>query len=160
MSKPKISIPIIDDAIAGLLKQLFPNVKVYSNPNQQGTDLPAFFIQHMPHSVITKQVGEMYNRKLFTDLVYMDEYNLTDTDDKYLYVAETLDANLELFPVVEDGVTFYMRTLDRTWSVELEALHYKFHLEFRTTISKAEEERMLIIQEFNLKLKEQGNGKK
>ena len=154
MSNPKISIPIIDNAIAGLLKQLFPGVSVYNNPNQQGTALPAFFIQHMPNSGVTKQISERYKRKLFIDLVYMDEYNLTDTNDIYLGVAETLDINLELFPVVQDNETFYMRTYERTWSVELGALHYKFHLEFRTTISKSNKKRMAKIQKMNLHLKE------
>jgi hypothetical protein len=151
--KPKISVSIIDNGLAGYLNQLFPGVPVYNSPHQQKTDLPSFFIQHMPNSGIKKEIGAPYKRKLFIDLVYMEEYNLTGLEEKYCEIAEMLDANLELFPITQDSETFYMRTLDRTWEVELAALHYKFHLEFRTSLTKAEQDRMSIIQQLNIHLR-------
>jgi len=152
--KPTISVQIINDVLAGFLKQLFPGVSVYVNPNQQGTKTPSFFIQYMPHSGIRKQVAERYNRKLFIDLIYMDDYNLTDLYDRYLKVVETLDENIELLPITQNGTLYYLRTYERDWSVELSELHYKFYLEFRASISRADDEQMLSIERLNLNLKE------
>jgi hypothetical protein len=150
----KISIPIIDNALAGLLKQLVSGVSVYNNPNQQKTSLPAFFIQHMPNMSIKPQTSDRFKRKLFFDIVYMEEYNLTALEDRYCEIAELLDVYLELIPIIEDGNTYYVRTLNRSWSVELGALHYKFDLEMRVTIGGRQIDPIGKIQSLNIYLKE------
>jgi hypothetical protein len=153
MKKPKISIPAINGALADVLAKLLPGVTVRDNPSQQNAALPSVHIIYMPHSGIRKQVGGRHIRKLFADLVYLDDFNLTDLFNRYTKVAEILDANLETFPVTQDGVTFFLRTHERTWAVELSALHYKFHLELHTSISAPDDEPFMETMKLIQKLK-------
>ncbi len=38
----KFTLTQLLDSIGGALKESYPDVSVYSNPNQQGTDVPCF----------------------------------------------------------------------------------------------------------------------
>ena len=61
-----------------------------------------------------------------------------------------LDLNMETFPY-NDGTTtgtVQLRTYDREWRIDLDALHYKFELRERVTIPKTET-KMQTIQELN-----------
>lgn len=113
-------------ALALKLGGVFPCVPVYANPNQQGTKLPAFFITFMP-SEIRSQVDNRFLRTLKVDLIYLERHNLPDLYDRYLMAAERLDLALETFPLGET----VLRTLERKWFVELDALHYQFTVKGR-----------------------------
>lgn len=115
-------------ALSDLLGELFPGKTVYANPKQQGTKTPAFFITFMP-SNIKKQVGNRWMREIGVDLVYQTKFDLPDLNDRYLAVAEMLDTALELFPMADGPV----RTYNRKWFVELDALHYQFKIMCRVS---------------------------
>lgn len=110
-------------ALAGHLAPHLPGVTFYDNPNQQGTQLPALFLQKT-HARITGKTGPRFLRKLGLDLVYLVDFNRPDMQDQYMDAAEILDGHLELFPC--QGAL--LRTYGRHWTVQEDALHYTFDL--------------------------------
>jgi len=153
MDKPVIDLAMVVSALSDFLKSKFPDAPVYSNPNQQGTDLPAWFINFVPGSSIKKEVGNRYMRGLHMVLDYVDEYNLVDLYDRYAAAAETLDENLELFAFSHNGGKYLLRTRERNWRMGLDALHYEFKLDVRVSIGEDPSPSMQKIQELNQKIK-------
>jgi len=156
--KPEINLNLITSALADFLVFNFPGAPVYNNPNQQKTDLPAWFINFIPGSSITGQVGNRYMRSLHIDLVYLEEYNLPDLYDRYLTVAERLDETLEYFIYSYNDVKYLLHTCDRTWRVSLADLHYEFKMDIRVSLSKPPEPLMQTIEALNQKIKIQIEG--
>ena len=64
------------------------------------------------------------------DLVYLVDYNQVDMDDQYTQAADVLDEQMETFPYQdgEAGAPALLRTYERNWYVQGDALHYKFDL--------------------------------
>ena len=62
------------------------------------------------------------------------DYNLPDLQQKYQQAAETLDLRMETFPYSDGTDTALLRTHDREWRIDLDALHYKFELRVWVTI--------------------------
>lgn len=116
------------DSIGGALKENYPDISVYSNPNQQGTDVPCFFIFFMP-TEMENRVGRRYMRNIGIDVVYLVERNDPDTHDQLVSVADQLDFALE-FISYEDGK---LRTFDREWKIDDGELHYQFTI--KATVS-------------------------
>lgn len=109
------------DSIGGVLKEKYPDISVYSNPNQQGTDVPCFFIFFMPTET-ENRVGRRYMRNIGIDVVYLVERNDPDAHDQLVSVADQLDYALE-FILYEGGK---LRTYDREWKIDDGELHYQF----------------------------------
>ncbi len=109
------------DSISGALKESYPDISVYSNPNQQGTDVPCFFIFFMPTET-ENRVGRRFMRNVGIDVVYLIERNDPDVHDQLVSVADQLDYALEFIPY-EDGK---LRTYDREWKIDDGELHYQF----------------------------------
>ncbi|WP_333648038.1 phage tail terminator family protein [Lacrimispora sp.] len=109
------------DSIGGVLKENYPDISVYSNPNQQGTDVPCFFIFFMPTET-ENQMGRRYMRNIGIDVVYLVERNDPDAHDQLVSVADQLDFALEFIPY--DGGE--LRTYEREWKIDDEELHYQF----------------------------------
>lgn len=163
--KPDVSIVLITHALADMLTTHFPGIKVYNNPNQQDTELPAWFIMFMPLSGIKPEIGNRYRRVMGVDLVYLEEYNKTNLYDKYLAMAETLDENLDLlacnYEVIVDEAkgeterhTAYLHTYNREWKADLAEMHYQFRLEFRASRDLPDDVKMLVIQELTEMIKD------
>ncbi len=116
-------------SLAGCLAPHLPNAAFYDNPNQQGTRLPAMFLQRT-RAKITMKMGGRFLRRLGLDLVYLVDYNQVDMDDQYTRAADILDERLETFPYSdgEGGQSAILRTHERSWSIQDDALHYKFDL--------------------------------
>lgn len=116
-------------SLADYLAPALPGVTFYDNPNQQGTKTPAMFIQRT-RAKITKKMGARFLRQLGLDLVFLVDYNRPDMEDRYVEIADTLDGMMELFPYSGEagkkGVL--LRTYERDWKIQDEALHYKFDL--------------------------------
>ena len=109
------------DSIGGTLKESYPDISVYSNPNQQGTDVPCFFIFFMPTET-ENRLGRRFMRNIGIDVVYLVERNDPDAHDQLVSVADQLDFILEFIPY-EDGK---LRTFDREWKIDDGELHYQF----------------------------------
>ena len=87
-------------------------------------------------------------------MTYLDDYNLPDLQERYQTAAETLDLVMETFPY-NDGTnegTVLIRTYDRDWRIDLDAMHYKFEIKERVSIPK-EYVKMQTIQELNEEVK-------
>ncbi|WP_313583347.1 phage tail terminator family protein [Lacrimispora sp.] len=117
----KFTLEKLVDSISGALKEIYPDISVYSNPNQQGTDVPCFFIFFMPTET-ENRAGRRFMRNIGIDVVYLVERNDPDAHDQLVSVADQLDYVLEFIPY-EDGK---LRTYDREWKIDDGELHYQF----------------------------------
>lgn len=141
-------------SLAAYLLPLFPGVTFIQNPTQQnsgqnGVNVPCMFLQQR-YSYITLQTGGYYYRRIGLDITYLVDYNLTNLQELYQTAAETLDLNMETFPY-NDGTTtgtVQLRTYDREWRIDLDAMHYKFEIRERVSIPTIET-KMQTIQELN-----------
>lgn len=136
-------------SLAGCLAPYLPDVTFYDNPNQQGTKLPAMFLQRTRANIALK-VGGRFLRKLGLDLVYLVDYSQVDMDDQYTRAADVLDERLETFPYSdgEGRESAILRTCERSWSIQDDALHYKFDL--KIWVSPEEDEVLMgSIQSYN-----------
>lgn len=125
------TITKIAESLAAYLASYLPGVTFYENPNQQGTELPCMFLQQRGPVKIENKLSDRYLRTIALDLTYLDDYNLTDLQERYQAVAEILDEVLETFPYVS-GLDFtdssLIRTYNRQWNTDLDGLHYKFEI--------------------------------
>ena len=136
-------------SLADHLAPFLPGVTFYDNPNQQGTKLPAMFLQRT-RAKTTMKMGGRFLRQQGLDLVYLVDYNQADMDDQYTRAADILDERLETFPYSdgEGGQSALLRTHERSWSIQDDALHYKFDL--KIWVSPEEDEVLMgSIQSYN-----------
>ena len=129
-------------SLADYLAQALPGVTFYDNPNQQGTALPAMFLQRTK-AKIAKKMGGRFLRTLGLDLVVLVDYNRTDMDDQYTEAADILDGMMEIFPYSsgENQANVWLRTYERNWFIQDEALHYKFDL--KIWVAKSEDDMLM-----------------
>jgi hypothetical protein len=127
------SVNNIAESIAQHLAPIFPDVTFYQDPNQQDTETPCMFIQQM-YSNIAIETGGFFLRTIGVDLTYLVDYNLPNLQELYQAAAETLDLNLETF--MHGGKE--IRTHNRKWNIDLDALHYKLELVERVYIPREE----------------------
>lgn len=129
------TVSTISKSLAGYLAPFFPGVTLYEDPNQQDSCPPMMFLQTRTNR-LELETGGFWRRIMGLDLVYLLEYNLPNLQQLYQAAGETLDLVMETFPYT-DGITdgtALLRTYDRSWNVDLDALHYKFELRERVTL--------------------------
>ena len=114
-------------SLAEHLAPVLPGVRFYEDPNQQGTRPPCLFLQQRYSYLDHRQAGRQL-RRIGLDLTYLVPYNLPDLHRRYLQVAEALDEAMEVFSYSDGTETALVRTYDRQWQMDLDALHYKFEL--------------------------------
>lgn len=113
------------DAIAGLLRLHFPGIKVYSNPNQQGTKAPCFFVFFTPSDMEDEMNGRM-RRVIGLDVVYLIKRNIPDGYDQLTAVADRLDEVTDQIAYGDEVGESKLRTFDREWRIDDGELHYQF----------------------------------
>lgn len=118
----------VNQAIAAVIKGALPGVTVYDNPNQQKTTLPAVFLTYRGEQGMDDQIGNRWMQKLRIDLCYLVDYNLPDLGDQYRAAAGALDEVMDSLPYSGSAV---LRVENRSWFVELDALHYQFDIPVR-----------------------------
>lgn len=132
----------LSHSLADYLAPALPGVIFYDNPNQQGTKMPAMFLERTK-ARITKKIGSRFLRQLGVDLVCLVDYNQVDMEDQYTRTADVLDERLETFPY-SDGEgrgSALLRTYERNWYIRDDMLHYKFDL--KIWVSRAEDEALM-----------------
>nr|DAW43773.1 MAG TPA: hypothetical protein [Caudoviricetes sp.] len=95
------------------------------------------FLQQRYSSIKVKTSGR-FLREIGLDLVYRERYNLPNLQELYQTAAEQLDLLMETFPY-SDGTTAgtsLLRTYEREWNIDLDAMHYKFELHVRVEVPK------------------------
>lgn len=126
----EFTIEKIMQAIAAHVKTGYPDLKVYAGENQQGTEVPCFFVMLMTPQ-ITPEAGVFYLRDIGFDLVYLQERNTINSNLSLVSVLEWLDTNMAQIPYGESVIWTYERTAD----TQDQDLHYKFHIKGRVYIS-------------------------
>ena len=124
------TISTIAQSLAAYLSPSFAGVTFYEDPNQQGTQTPCMFLQQRYAYTKLRQNGR-WLRQIGLDLTYLVDYNLPNMQQLYQAAAEALDRVMETFPYTDgtsEGTTL-LRTYNREWRIDLDAMHYKFELQ-------------------------------
>lgn len=124
------TVSTIAVSLASYLTSSFPGVTIIQDPVQQSANPPRMFLQQR-YSFLKLRQGGRWLRTIGLDLVYEADYNLTNLQQIYQSAAETLDLLMETFPYTDGTATetTLLRTYDREWRVEANAMHYKFELQ-------------------------------
>jgi hypothetical protein len=128
------TISTIAKSLADYLAPSFPGVTFYEDPNQQGSKAPMLFLQQRYAYVEPRRNNGYYFRRIGLDLTYLVDYNLPNLQQLYQQAAEMLDLRMETFPYSDGTDAGLLRTYDREWRIDLDALHYKFELRVWVTI--------------------------
>ena len=128
------TISTIAKSLADYLAPSFPGVTFYEDPNQQGSKAPMLFLQQRYAYVEPRRNNGYFLRRIVLDLTYLVDYNLPDLQQQYQQAAEQLDLLMETFPYTDGTDSTLLRTYDREWRIDLDALHYKFELQVWVTI--------------------------
>ena len=128
------TISTIAKSLAGYLAPSFPGVTFYEDPNQQDSKPPMMFLQQRYAHIEPRRNNGYYLRRIGPDLTYLVDYNLPNLQQMYQQAAETLDLLMETFPYSDETDAALLRTCDREWRIDLDALHYKFELRVWVTI--------------------------
>ena len=134
----KLKVSTISKSLADYLAPILLGVTMYEDPNQQGSQPPCMFLQTR-YNRLKPEMGGYWLRTLGLDLTYLLDYNLPDLQRQYQAAAEALDLVMETFPYSDgsgEGQAL-LRTYDRSWTVDLDALHYKFELRERVNIPES-----------------------
>lgn len=138
-----LTVSTLARSLADYLAPVLPGVAMYEDPNQQGSRPPCMFLQTR-YNRLKLEMGGYWLRTLGLDLTYLLDYNLPDLQRQYQAAAEALDLVMETFPY-SDGSgegRALLRTYDREWTVDLDAMHYKFELRERVTLPKPDVPKM------------------
>lgn len=128
------TISTVAKSLADYLAPVLPGVTFYEDPNQQGSRAPMLFLQQR-YGYVERQLGtDWYLRRIGLDLTYLADYNLTDLQQTYQDAAEQLDLVMEAFPYSDGEGTALLRTYEREWRIDLDALHYRFELRERVKL--------------------------
>lgn len=155
MASIPLTIKGVQQSLAHFIKTEIGDQHIYTNPNQQGTKTPAWFILFIPLSGIRRPTVSHIMRKLQVDLVCESDYNLTDVYDIYYERVEKLDDRLHLltynYTDLETGQpgSVRIRAYDKEWNVNRQALHYKFRLDLLASKLPEDTVKMRIIEELN-----------
>ena len=123
------TISTIAKSLADYLTPSFPGVTFYEDPNQQDSKPPMMFLQPRYAPIEPRRNNGYYLRRIGLDLTYLLDYNLPNMQQLYQQAAERLDLLMETFPYSDGTDTTLLRTYDREWRIDLDALHYKFELQ-------------------------------
>lgn len=129
------TVSTIAKSLADYLAPVLPGVTFYEDPNQQDSKPPMLFLQ-VRYDRKRLETGGFWRRTTGLDLTYLADYNLPNLQQLYQSAGEALDLVMETFPY-QDGSSpgsTLLRTYDREWTVDLDAMHYKFELRERVTI--------------------------
>lgn len=124
------SVSTVAKSLASYLAPYFNGVAFFEDPNQQGTNTPCMFLQQR-YSYIERHLSGRFLRRIGLDLTYLVDYNLPNMQQLYEQAAETLDILMDTFPY-SDGIsetTTLLRSYNREWRIDLDAIHYKFELQ-------------------------------
>lgn len=124
------TISTVAKSLAAYLEPYFPDVTLLQNPTQQNANPPCMFLQQRYSFIKVKTAGR-FLRQIGLDLVYRERYNLPNLQELYQAAAEQLDLLMETFPY-SDGTTegtALLRTYEREWRIDQDAMHYKFELQ-------------------------------
>lgn len=152
---PALTMSGLTSSLADMLAAAFPDAAIYANPNQQGTEVPCWFINYVPSNKLVRDVGRHFFREIMVDLVYELEYNRVDLFDRYLEAAEIVDDALVRLPYkFGDGSELPLQIKEREWKVSNDALHYQFKIKARVIKERVDPVKMQEIESLTETMKE------
>lgn len=123
-----LSLPAIGRSLAAYLAPLFPDTVFYEDAVRQ-VQRPCLFL-HQRYGAIRPAGGGRFLRQIGWELTYLADDTLPGRQLRYQQAAETLDIVMETFPYTDgESGTELIRTYDREWRIDLDAMHYKFELQ-------------------------------
>ncbi len=122
------TVETVAKSLADYLAPAMPGVTWYEDPNQQGTQTPCAFVQQR-FSNIHLRAPRRWLRTIGLDITYLEDYNLPNMQQLYQRAAEALDLMMETFPYSDEEETALIRTYNREWRIDLDAMHYLFDLQ-------------------------------
>lgn len=122
------TIQTVARSLADYLSPVLPGVTFYEDPNQQGSEMPCAFLQQR-YAYIELRPGRRWLRRIGLDLTCLEDYHLPGLQRRYQAAAEALDLVLETFPYSDGQERALLRTYEREWRIDADALHYKFELQ-------------------------------
>jgi len=131
------TINTVARSLADYLAPVLPGVTFYEGPNQQGTSPPCVFLQQRYSRIKRRQAGR-WLRNIGLDMTYLEDCSLLNLQSIYESAAEALDLVMETFPYSDGGSepAALLRTYDREWKIDADALHYKFELRVWVELSE------------------------
>ena len=144
------------ESLAAHLAPVLPGVTFYQGPNPQGTALPGMFVQQRYSRIQLRQAGR-WLRTIGFELTYLEDRHLPELQERYEAAAEQLDLTLETFPYTDgESGTALLRTSGREWSVDAEALRYRFEVQVWTELPRTGE--TMKRMDYHQRVKEGVNG--
>lgn len=124
------TITTLGESLADYLAPVLPDVQYNEDPAQQGVDCPCFFLQQRyAYTDRRRSTRGMFLQRIGLDLTYLEDYNLPDLHQRYLAAAGVLDTVMETIEYTDGDGTALLRTYERQWTIDEDALHYKFELQ-------------------------------
>ena len=124
------TITTLGESLADYLAPVLPDVQYNEDPAQQGVDCPCFFLQQRyAYTDRRRSTRGMFLQRIGLDLTYLEDYNLPDLHQRYLAAAGALDTVMETLEYTDGDGTALLRTYERQWTIDEDALHYKFELQ-------------------------------
>ena len=105
-------------------------------------------------STTEEHAGNRYYRDLGVDIVFVQQRNLVNGNQKIQEIAEFLDLTLDTFWYADNSdLRTLLPTSERQWNIEDEELHYQFHIRQRVAL-QAKENLMSDMGENDIGIKE------
>lgn len=132
------TITTLGESLADYLAPVLPDVQYNEDPAQQGVDCPCFFLQQRyAYTDRRRSTRGMFLQRIGLDLTYLEDYNLPDLHQRYLAAAGALDTVMETIEYTDGDGTALLRTYERQWTIDEDALHYKFELQVWVSLPEA-----------------------
>ena len=123
------STTTLSASLADYLASVLPGVQMLQDPAQQGITTPCLFLQtRYSYTERKRSARDYYLRRIGLDLTYLEDYNLPNLQQRYEAAAEALDPVMETIEYSDGTNTTLLRTYEREYNIDLDALHYKFEL--------------------------------
>lgn len=147
-----IDTPTIHKSLAQLVLSITPNAYVYDNPNQQGTQLPAWFIVHREPVDIKEDLHGRWWLNYHIDLFYMLDFNGPHLFDDYSAIADQLGGISEYLPIYgHENVVIH--AFERSWGMYMDALKCSMTFKIRVTRDSTPPVYMEVIEDLRVFLK-------
>ena len=123
------STTTLSASLADYLASVLPGVQMLQDPAQQGLTTPCMFLQtRYSYTERKRSARDYYLRRIGFDLTYLEDYNLPNLQQRYEAAAEALDPVMETIEYSDGTESTLLRTYEREYNIDLDALHYKFEL--------------------------------
>lgn len=149
----EITTATVHNSIAQLLQSITPTAHVYDSPNQQKTEMPAWFIVHREPTRIERKISRcelVYS----IDVVYMLSFNLTQLYNEYSLIGDALDSALNYLRIGDASAGALVHVFNRHWQPDPDGLKYSFELRFRVAPDTRLSETMQVIEDLQAYLKD------